>query len=129
MSFQLSKRSMDRMSGVDKRLQQIAQYAITISRIDFGIPPDGGLRTAERQAELFAKGLSKCDGYNDESTHQKGLALDFFPVVNGVADYSDESLAIVACAFLQAASHLGYKLKWGGHFKSFKDMPHVELED
>jgi len=129
MSFQLSKRSIDRMAGVDKRLQQIAQYAITISRIDFGIPADGGMRTTERQAELFAKGLSKCDGHKKMSKHQSGLALDFFPYVDGAADYSEESLALVACAFLQAASHLGYKLKWGGHFDGFRDMPHVELEE
>lgn len=127
--YELSKRSTDRMAGVDKRLQQIAQYAIKITRVDFGIPADGGIRSPERQKELFDKGLSKCDGVKNKSKHQSGLALDFFPYVGGKADYTEESLALVACAFLQAASHLGYKLKWGGHFDGFRDMPHVELED
>lgn len=127
MGFQFSKRSLERMEGVDPRLKEIAKHAITISKIDFGIPQDGGLRTAERQAELFADGKSKADGVKNKSRHQSGMALDVYAYVDGKASWETEHLALVAAAMLQSASILGYKLEWGGHFISFYDAPHFQL--
>ena len=127
MSFKLSDKSKQRREGVDPRLIEISDLAIQISVIDFGIPGDGGLRTAERQNELFEGGKSKADGYDKLSEHQSGNALDFYAYVDGAASWEPEHLAMVAAAFLQAAAMLGYKLKWGGLWKSFKDMPHVQL--
>ena len=93
MGFQFSKRSLERMEGVDPRLKEIAKHAITISKIDFGIPADGGLRTAERQAELFADGKSKADGIHNKSRHQSGMALDVYAYVEGKASWETEHLA------------------------------------
>ena len=115
------------MEGVDTRLHEICEMALTISKVDFGIPSSGGLRTAEQQKELFNDGKSKCDGFISLSNHQSGNALDFYAYVDGKASWDDLHLAMVATAFLQAASHLGYTLRWGGNFKNFKDFPHVEL--
>ena len=125
--FKLSDKSKQRRAGVDPRLIEISDLAIQISVIDFGIPGDGGLRLAERQNELFKNGKSKADGYDKLSEHQSGNALDFYAYVDGAASWKPEHLAIVAAAFLQASAMLGYKLKWGGLWKSFKDMPHVQL--
>lgn len=127
MTFQFSERSLERMEGVDPRLKEIAKHAITISKIDFGIPADGGLRTAERQAELFATGKSKADGVKNKSRHQSGNALDVYAYVEGKASWEKEHLAMVAAAMLQSASILGYKLEWGGLWKSFVDMPHFQI--
>lgn len=127
MSFFLSQRSLDRREGVNPALIEICDLAIQITKVDFGIPRDGGLRTATRQKELFDDEKSMCDGFEKISNHQFGLALDFYAYVDGKASWEPEHLAMVACAFLQAASILGYKLRWGGLFKNFKDMPHVEL--
>lgn len=127
MTFQFSKRSLERMEGVDPRLKEIAKHAITISKIDFGIPQDGGLRTAERQAELFADGKSKADGVKKKSRHQSGMALDVYAYVEGKASWEKEHLAMVAAAMLQSASILGYKLEWGGLWRSFVDMPHFQI--
>jgi hypothetical protein len=33
-------------------------------------------RTAEEQADCFARGASKCDGYKIKSPHQLGIAID-----------------------------------------------------
>lgn len=115
------------MEGVDDRLVQIANAALKISKIDFGIPGDGGIRTAERQNELYQDSKSKCDGYNNKSYHQTGRALDFYAYVDGKASWNELHLAMVATAFLQSAAILGYKLEWGGLFRNFKDMPHVQL--
>jgi peptidoglycan LD-endopeptidase CwlK len=125
--FSLSEKSRNNMRGVDQRLIKIAEMAITITAVDFGIPADGGIRTADRQFELFQDGKSKCDGFNKKSEHQTGLALDFYAFVDGKASWEKEHLAMVAAAFLQSASMLGYKLNWGGLWKGFVDMPHVQL--
>jgi peptidoglycan L-alanyl-D-glutamate endopeptidase CwlK len=124
----LSRSSKKNMLNIDSRLIEICDLALTISKVDFGIPSTGGLRTAEQQKELFEAGKSNCDGVNDLSYHQTGRALDFYAYVDGKASWNDLHLAMVATAFLQAAAQLGYPLKWGGNFKSFKDFPHVELE-
>lgn len=127
--FKLSEKSKQRREGVDPRLVEISDLAIQITVVDFGHHTDAGKRTAERQNELYLDGKSKADGYNKLSRHQSGKALDFYAFVDGKASWDTEHLAMVAAAFLQAASILGYKLKWGGLWKSFKDYPHVELVD
>ena len=38
------------------------------------------LRSAEEQKRLFDKGLSKCDGTEKISNHQKGIAADIYLV-------------------------------------------------
>lgn len=127
MNFKFSKRSLKNREGVDPRLIEISDRALQLSPIDFGIPKYGGLRTAEDQAKLFDDGKSKCDGYIKKSYHQSGKALDFYAFVDGKASWEREHLAIVAAAFLQAAAESGYKLEWGGLWKSFQDFPHVQL--
>ena len=62
MGFELGKNSINNMAGIDDRLIDIAELAITLSPIDFGIPSSGGLRSIEDQAALYTSGKSKCDG-------------------------------------------------------------------
>ncbi len=114
------------MEGIDSRLQEIAEKAIKISRVDFGIPGDGGLRTDRQQYNLFLDGKSMCDGCFKISKHQNGKALDFYAYVDGKASWNEFDLTMVAAALLCAACILGYKITWGG-FWTFKDLPHIEL--
>ena len=136
--FKLSSTSKQRREGIDQRLIEIDDLAITLTLVDFGHPADAGLRSADRQFKLFVDGKSQCDGTNKISRHQLGKALDFYAFVNGKASWKEEHLAMVACAYFQAASILGYKIKWGGLWKSSKpklrngipygwDCPHIEL--
>jgi|TARA_R110000824_G_C15090622_1_gene665308 peptidoglycan L-alanyl-D-glutamate endopeptidase CwlK len=127
--FKFSKNSLLNREGVDQRLIDISNLAIQITNVDFGIPKLGGLRTADNQAALFASNKSKADGVVNKSYHQSGKALDVYAYVDGKASWSKQDLAIVACAMLQAAAELGYKLKWGGLWKSWQDFPHFELQD
>jgi len=127
MGFKFGTASLDHMFGIDAKLIRIAHRAIEISKIDFGIPETGGVRSDKVQYGLFAKGASKCDGTNNRSKHQDGEALDFYAYVNGAASWAPEHLAQIAAAFLQAALELGYEIQWGGLFSSWSDMPHVEL--
>lgn len=125
--FQLSNRSKQRREGIDPRLIEISDLAITLTVIDFGHPADAGLRTAERQNEMYFDPAiqTKCDGYVNESYHQTGKALDVYAYVDNKASWKLEHLALVACAFLQAASILGYQLEWGGLWPW--DAPHFQL--
>ena len=129
MGFQLSNNSMMNLAGVDSRLIDIADVAIRLSPIDFGIPSTGGLRTTEDQAKLFEEGVSKADGVNNKSYHQTGKALDVYAYVDGKASWDKLHLATIAAAMLQASSQLGYELKWGGLWKSWQDYPHFEIKD
>jgi len=129
MSFKLGANSLKNRAGVDSRLIEISDLAISLSNIDFGVPSTGGLRTEADQAELYTSGKSKCDGRTNKSYHQTGLALDVYAYVDGKASWDKLHLALIATVMLQAAAQLGYKLKWGGNWKSWQDMPHFELEN
>lgn len=128
--YKLSSTSEMRLEGVDPRIPQVIALALTISLIDFGIPGDGGKRTAERQNQLFLDGKSQLDGYGKLSYHQSGKAFDVFAYVDGKASWDELHLTHVATAILSAASQLGVPLKWGGHFKpNGWDKPHFEIRD
>ena len=120
MAFKLGITSRARLSGVNPNLIEIANLAISITKIDFGIPKFGGIRTIQEQGELYADGKSKADGINNLSLHQSGDALDFYAYIDGKASWKHEHLSMVATAFLQAASILGYELNWGGLWSSNK---------
>ena len=129
MSFKLGTNSINNLAGVDGRLIDIADLAIKLSNIDFGIPSTGGLRSTADQAKLFEDGVSKADGVNNLSYHQSGKAVDLYAYVDGKASWDKLHLALIAAAMLQASAQLGYELKWGGLWKSWQDMPHFEIKD
>ncbi len=126
--FKLSSASLARLEGINPCLLPVIELALKISLVDFGIPMDGGLRTAQRQKHLFDAGLSKADGYNKKSAHQSGNAFDVFAYVDGKASWNELHLTHVATAILSAASQLNVPLVWGGHWISFKDLPHFEIK-
>lgn len=125
-NYRLSKTSLRNLDGVHPELIDVVKMAIQITKVDFGIPSTGGYRTAETQHKLFLDGKSKADGYEKKSNHQTGNAVDVFAYVDGKASWDESDLAMVACAMLEAANRLGVNLRWGGHWKSFVDMPHFE---
>ncbi len=84
-----------------------------------------GLRTFAEQDELFKKGRTKpgkrvTNARGGQSNHNFGLALDFAPVVGGKVSW-DEKLYRPFGKWAAAAG-----LSWGGNWKRFKDLPHVE---
>jgi len=133
MAYYLSQRSLGNIAGVHPDLQRIADHAIQITLVDFGYGPHSGLRTAEEQADLYTRGLSRADGYTRLSRHQSGRAMDFYAYVDGAASWDRTHLAMVAAAHLQAAAELGIPVQWGGLWTPAKcgifgwDMPHIEL--
>lgn len=130
-NFAFGNTSKERMIGVDKDLVSVAELALKLTKIDFGIPQYGGLRTAEEQRRLFDAGKSEADGVTNKSYHQTGKALDFYAIDpdTGSASWEPGLLAQVAAAFLQAAIQLEAKIEWGGLWVSFVDMPHVQISE
>lgn len=136
MSYKLSDRSKERLKGVNPVLIQIIETALADSPIDFGIPPDGGLRTAARQKELYAQGRTKpgavitqVDGVNRKSVHQSGNAFDIYAYVDGAASWKHEHYEPIARHLQKVAKEqFGVELEWGGDWTKFKDLPHFQIK-
>jgi len=131
MAYQFSKKSLERLEGVDESLHKLMKRAIAVSPIDFGIPEFGGQRTAEEQHQLYMRGVSKCDGYELKSRHQSSCAIDVYAYVDGKASWNKVHLALIAGVVLAEAQRMNLNVRWGGTFgsKVFRgwDMPHFEL--
>ena len=123
-----SQRDLDRLKGVKQCLIDLLIEAAKDSPYEFHIPADGGLRTAEMQNALFLKKVSKCDGYNTISEHQKGTAFDIFLLIDGKASWDKVKLTETAKHIKQVAKDkFKISLTWGGDWKTFKDLPHFQL--
>ena len=129
-TFSLGPKSRQKLEGVHPDLVAVVERAIKITEKDFTVLE--GLRTKERQAQLFAAKKSK----TMNSRHLTGHAVDLGPwPLNGDFD-SDGILNIadwdeyypIADAMKEAAKDLGVAIVWGGDWKGFPDGPHFELD-
>ncbi len=119
MTFKLSERSLGRLEGVDERIVAVAKYAIGITKVDFGIPHLGGLRTMDQQRELFEKGASQ----TMKSKHLEGIAIDTVAYVGPRVSWEINLYDDIADAMKEAAKDVGVKLRWGAawHIDSIGD--------
>ena len=129
----LSTKSRQRLEGIKPVLIQIIEAAIITSPIDFGIPQDGGLRTTERQQELYAQGRTKAgkkitwvDGVTKKSRHQSGDAFDIYAYVDGKASWDPKYYAPIAKHLQEVAKTFGVDLEWGGEWTK-QDLPHFQI--
>ena len=107
MSYKLSRRSLDKLEGVDEQLVAVVNMAITLTKIDFGVIQ--GMRTVEQQKELVAKGASQ----TMKSKHLEGRAVDLMAYINGRGSWELNVYDEVADAMKEAAKALGVKIRWG----------------
>jgi peptidoglycan L-alanyl-D-glutamate endopeptidase CwlK len=117
MSFKLSRRSLDRLEGVDEDLQAVVKMAISLSSIDFGVLQ--GLRTPAQQKELVASGASQ----TMKSKHLEGKAVDLGAFINGRLSWELNLYDNVADAIKEAATQLGVPICWGAAW-STPEMPY-----
>lgn len=144
---EFGKRSSDNLNSCHRDLILIAEKAVKISKIDFGITE--GHRSIERQKDLFDQGKSKIDGINKKGKHnyKPSLAFDFYIYHQDLETrrklaYDKVHLSYVAGIFDAVASQLledgkiSSKLRWGANWnsngiidldQSFDDFPHIEL--
>lgn len=135
--FQLGKTSLSRLQGVNPMLAKVVQRAIQISKVDFMVVE--GVRTFERQKELYAQGRTKPGKivtWTMKSKHIDGQAVDLVPWVDGKPDWGNiNNFDKIGLAMFRAASELGVKLRWGADWdgdgnlreKGETDSPHFEI--
>ena len=152
MVFNLSQRSLDRLVGVDERLQRVVKRAIELSKQDFMVLE--GVRTRQQCminygkgrtiAQCVAKGVparyanpnaAKVTWLNNPfaSKHVSGKAVDLVPYP---VDWDDlKKFDTIAQAMLQAAKELGVPVRWGADWdgdgkpreRGESDSPHFEI--
>lgn len=152
MAFNLSQKSLDKLVGVDERLQRVVKRAIQLTKQDFMVLE--GVRTREQcminygngrtVAQCVAKGVpaqyanpnaAKVTWLNNPfaSKHCEGKAVDLVPYP---VDWNDlKKFDAIAKAMLQAAKELGIPIRWGADWnsngrpreKGETDSPHFEI--
>lgn len=120
-NYKLSNRSKSRLKGVHPDLVAVVERAIEITEQDFTVLE--GLRSKERQKQLYKSGASK----TMNSRHLTGHAVDIAPYVDGGVSWDWDYYYPMADAMKKAAKELRVPLEWGGDWKSFKDGPHFQL--
>jgi peptidoglycan L-alanyl-D-glutamate endopeptidase CwlK len=119
--FKLSVRSKKALVGVHPDLVRVVERAIQLTDVDFAVTE--GVRTIERQRQLFASGAST----TMNSRHITGHAVDVAAWV-GEIRWDWPLYHKIAEAMKAAAKELGVAIIWGGDWKTFKDGPHFELD-
>ncbi len=143
MTFKLSQRSLDRLVGVHPKLVTVVRRAIEVSTVDFMVGE--GVRSAERQAALYAQGRTKPGNivtWVRVSQHQVkadglGHAVDLWALdPGGAIDWGSIPLyEAVYKAMFRAAGELGTAIRSGMdwdrdgvlHEHGEVDLAHYEL--
>lgn len=133
----MSKRTKDRMVGVHGDLQMVVAYALAISEVDFLVSE--GVRTTQRQAELYAQGritsgvkVTNADGVKAKSNHQvkaddTAHAVEvYFVGWDNKTPNTDVRWEKLLNAFKIASKKLGIPIEIGAYW-NMKDFPHIQL--
>ena len=120
--YSFGSKSKERLQGVHPDLVKVMEEAIKESPLDFSITE--GLRTKERQQQLFNEGKSQ----TMRSRHLTGHAVDIAVLVDGKITWEFPKYQIVADHIKVVAQKLSIPIVWGGDWTSFKDGPHFELD-
>lgn len=121
MSIVLGARSLSRLEGVHPDLVRVVKKAAAMSDLDFTVLE--GLRTLDRQKQLFAQKATK----TMNSRHLTGHAVDLAPVIAGKVSWDWPLYHRLAKIVKAAAAAEKVPLTWGGDWRTFKDGPHWEL--
>lgn len=119
--YRLGNKSQTKLNGVHKDLVSVVLRAIQITDVDFSVIE--GLRSVERQKQLFASGAST----TMRSRHLTGHAVDLAAYVGGEIRWDWPLYHKIASAMKQASKELNIPIEWGGDWKKFKDGPHFQL--
>ena len=137
--YKLSKSSKKNIKDVDSRLKTLVNRVIKKSPHDFGIPGNGGFRTAQEQNNLFHQKpkVTQLDGFKNKSYHQSGKAFDIFIYDEHGACWDcvkkyKEVADIIKSEFdsmkEEGIFNVEETLQWGGDWTRFKDLPHFQIK-
>jgi len=116
----LTTRDMQRLAGVHPDLVRVISRAREAA--DFIVTE--GLRTTERQRQLFAAGASQ----TMNSRHLTGHAVDLAALVGKEVRWDWPLYDRLALAVKKAAVEEEVAIVWGGDWPRFRDGPHFELD-
>ena len=131
---QYSNRSKANLATVHTDLQTL--FNEVIKHYDCTVV--SGLRTAEEQAKLYAQGrtapgtiVTYKDGYEKQSKHQGGNAVDVIPYPSGYKDKNElirfAGFVLGVASMLKEQGKISNNLEWGGDWK-WKDRPHFQIK-
>lgn len=121
MAIVLGARSLSRLEGVHPDLVRVVKRAAATSDLDFTVLE--GLRTLDRQRQLFAQKATK----TMNSRHLTGHAVDLAPMLGGKVSWDWPLYHRLAKTVKAAAAAEKVPITWGGDWRTFKDGPHWEL--
>lgn len=131
----LNVRSEKNLVGVDQKLCDVVHEVAKTH----DILVIEGLRTPERQADLYSQGRTKPGKivtWTMQSKHLDGRAVDVVMLKDGKIDWDNpQSFVDLGHIMLDTATKLGVKLRWGYDWdgdgtlqeKGENDGPHFEL--
>lgn len=140
MTFKLSQRSIKALEGVHPKLIEVVELALKLSPVDFMVIE--GVRTPQRQIELYAQGRTKPGKIVTWTLQSKhfpskltgyGHAVDLLPAPY---DWKEaKPFDLMAKAMFEASKKLDVPIRWGKDWdkdgingeKGETDSPHFEL--
>lgn len=147
MGYSFGKRSTKNLNTCEDDIRKVMEMAISVSEVDFGISE--GVRTLERQMELFNQGKSKIDGTTRKGkhNHNPSQACDIYiyhpdletrrRLAYDVGSLCYVAGVIMACTqILLHRKEITHTMRWGGNWdkdgvilkdQSFDDLPHFEI--
>lgn len=117
----LNERSLKALEGVNEKMVKVVHRADEIGSMSFIVTE--GLRTKERQKQLFDQGATR----TMNSMHIVGRAVDLAALLDGEVRWDWPLYKKLADLMKQAAKDVGVSIEWGGDWVSFKDGPHFQL--
>lgn len=125
----IARTNETRLAQVDAELAEKCRQIIRLAALEnFALIVTQGYRSIEEQNRLYRigrrgkKGEKKVtNARGGQSKHNFKKAVDFAFVVRGAISWDEKLYTNLG----RWAHQVG--LKWGGDWKSFRDLPHVEL--
>ena len=116
------QRSLANLDTVHPDLKRVMLEAIENAPFDFGITE--GLRTKERQQQLFNEGKSQ----TLNSRHLTGNAVDIVIFIDNKVTWDLKYYKVLSEHIKAVAKLNDVPVVWGGDWKSFVDAVHFELD-
>ena len=116
------QRSLANLDTVHPDLKRVMLEAIENAPFDFGITE--GLRTKERQQQLFNEGKSQ----TLNSRHLTGNAVDIVIFMDNKVTWDLKYYKVLSEHIKAVAKLNDVPVVWGGDWKSFVDAVHFELD-
>lgn len=134
--YNFGERSNSILETCEDDLQRL--FREVVQRYDCTVLPDGGHRSPEKQAELFASGASRVQHSKHNAYPSQAVDVSPYPIPEDWGEtnpYVKAQFYHFAGYVLRVAHEMGIEVRWGGdwdsdlefHDQKFNDLVHWEL--